>query len=215
MADFTYEVRRTNRKTVCVKISDDNRIIVCCSRRTSDEKIEEFLRDKAAWIKKHVALNEQRNDALSDIIAYKAVLVKGVAVPLIIGENVKNFLSDGEVRVNSLKSLKKLYITVFGGEFLHIVDSVCERSSLVHNGVSFKAYKARWGCCDACKEIKFNWKLLMLPERLWVYVIVHELCHTVHMNHSAAFYRLLGRLLPGYGEMKSELKRYSRLTTLY
>ena len=65
----------------------------------------------------------------------------------------------------------------------------------------------RWGSCNAQNVIRLNWRLLMAPMPLIDYVIIHELCHTVHKNHGAAFWRLVGRALPDYRERRKFLRK--------
>ncbi len=215
MIDLNYEVKRSARKSICVRILEDNTVIVACPKRFSDVEIEKFLKSKAQWIERHLAANERKNNFLAAEIAYEKILVKGNEVPLILDGSGANYLSDCEVKVKSLKSLKNLYVAEFERQFKRIIDSVCAEYSLSYKSVSFRDFKSRWGCCNSTGEIKFNWKLLMLSEEFWRYVIVHELCHTVYMDHSAKFYKLMESIMPEYKFFRRELKRFARLTTLY
>lgn len=74
------------------------------------------------------------------------------------------------------------------------------------NKVFIRRQKTRWGSCSAAGNINLNYKLLLLPEKLLYYVMVHELCHLVHLNHSAAFWRLVARYVPDYRGCEKELK---------
>lgn len=215
MIDLKYEVKRTARKSICVRILEDNTVIVTCPKRFSDEEIEKFLLSKSKWIERHVTANEHKNEYLAVEISYKKILVAGKSVPLIVDGGGVNCLSENEVRIKSLNNLKKLYISKFEPQFKRIIDCVCEEHSLSYESVSFRDFKSRWGCCNSAREIKFNWKLLMLSEEYWRYVIVHELCHTVYMDHSAKFYRLMESIMPEYKVIKRDMKAFARLTTLY
>jgi predicted metal-dependent hydrolase len=55
-----------------------------------------------------------------------------------------------------------------------------------------------WGTCNSKMEFTFNWKLAMAPIDVVDYVVVHEMCHMVHMNHDRSFWRLVGKILPDY-----------------
>lgn len=215
MIDLKYEVKRSARKSICVRILEDNTVIVACPKRFSDLEIEKFLASKAQWIERQLAANEQKNNFLAAEISYEKIFVKGKEVPLIIDENGVIFLSEYEVKIKSLKNLKKMYVTEFELEFKRILDSVCAEYSFSYKNVSFRDFKSRWGCCNSTGEIKFNWKLLMLSEEFWRYVIVHELCHTVYMDHSPKFYALMESIMPDYKVYRRDLKRFARLTTLY
>lgn len=72
--------------------------------------------------------------------------------------------------------------------------------------ISVRGQKTRWASCSSQKDISLNYKLLFLPRPLVHYVLVHELCHTVHMNHSAKFWALVGEKQPDYPQWRNELK---------
>lgn len=80
--------------------------------------------------------------------------------------------------------------------------------------ISVKTYKARWGTCYADGRISFNWKLVMAAGWVVDYVVVHELCHLVHHNHSAHFWHLVGRYCPEYQAAKDWLKQHGPLLEL-
>ena len=65
--------------------------------------------------------------------------------------------------------------------------------------------KTTWGTCDSMRQLTFNWKLSMAPLDVIDYVVVHEMCHMVHMNHDRSFWRLLGKILPDYEERENWL----------
>lgn len=58
--------------------------------------------------------------------------------------------------------------------------------------------RSNWGTCNSRLELTFNWKLAMAPIEVIDYVVVHEMCHMVHLNHDRSFWRLLGKILPDY-----------------
>lgn len=70
-----------------------------------------------------------------------------------------------------------------------------------------KYQKKRWGSCSAKNVIRINFQLMMAPPEQLEYVVVHELCHIKEKNHSARFWKLVGKLMPGYEIHRKELKR--------
>lgn len=74
--------------------------------------------------------------------------------------------------------------------------------------ISIRDQRTRWGSCSLKGNLNFNWKLVLLPEELADYVIVHELCHRIYMNHSSDFWKLVERELPDYRQRRKALKSY-------
>ncbi len=72
----------------------------------------------------------------------------------------------------------------------------------------------RWGSCSSTKKLTFNYRLAMAPVEVIDYVIVHELCHLLHMNHDRSFWRKVGSLMPDYKEKEQYLAHYGRYMTL-
>jgi predicted metal-dependent hydrolase len=66
----------------------------------------------------------------------------------------------------------------------------------------------RWGSCNSRGIISLNWRLIQLPLYLVDYVVAHELAHLIEMNHSKAFWEVVGRVCPEYREARRELKEY-------
>lgn len=196
-----------------VTVKQDGSVIVRASNRASIRDIEKFVDSKSAWVKKHLAAVEERKACFSSITDGRTVLIKGKEVPLRIC--AVNAFGDNEICVKSVKNLKKLLIDNLGTEFLNLFEYYRNLGGFDCGGVEFKNYKSRWGCCDRDRRIFFNYKLLMLPEELWALVIAHELCHTVYMDHSLQFHKLLQEILPSCGLLARRLKRYSPICSLY
>ena len=72
------------------------------------------------------------------------------------------------------------------------------RMGLVYNRVVIKDTRSRWGSCSTKKNLNFSYRVAFLPAEIRDYIIIHELSHLVHMNHSAAFWSLVSQYCPGY-----------------
>ncbi len=73
--------------------------------------------------------------------------------------------------------------------------------------VYIKDQKTRWGSCSSLGNINLNLRLALLPDDLFEYVLVHELCHLTEMNHSADFWALMEHYLPDYRDLRGRLKQ--------
>lgn len=72
--------------------------------------------------------------------------------------------------------------------------------------VKVKSYKSSWGSCSRSGDISFHWAIIMAPHYIVDYVVVHELCHMIHHNHSPAFWQQVEKVLPNYSECRGWLK---------
>ena len=72
--------------------------------------------------------------------------------------------------------------------------------------IGIKTFKSRWGSCSAKGHIDFNWKIMMAPNRIVDYVVVHELCHLKQHDHSPKFWTEVERVIPDYAECKAWMK---------
>ena len=90
----------------------------------------------------------------------------------------------------------------------YIIDRVTELStetSLIPNQIKIRQYKARWGSCNNRGDVSFNYLLAMTPRWVIDYVIIHELCHLQHLNHSKYFWLLVSKYCPNYSDAKQWL----------
>lgn len=69
------------------------------------------------------------------------------------------------------------------------------------NDIKIKDLKTKWGSCSTKSNINFNYRLVFLPQELHDYIIVHELCHLIHLNHSDKFWSLVENHIPNYREV--------------
>ncbi len=210
---YKYSVVRSARNSIAVSISAENKITVRCGWSVRPGEIEKFLDSKADWIEKVVLQNSHKLAVNDDVIELKSIYVNGEKFPLVFDN--KNEVCADAVYVKCKNDICKLYIKSFFTDFKERVEALARQSKLCHADISVKNYTGRWGCCDAQNNLIFNYKLFMLPQNLQDYVIIHELCHTICHNHSNAFWRLVGEIMPDYKERRKSLKNFDFLTTLY
>ncbi len=78
--------------------------------------------------------------------------------------------------------------------------------NLSYRRISIRNQKTRWGSCSKAGNLNYNYKIVLLPERLVDYIIVHELCHLQEFNHSRRFWDLVAQTLPDYKKLRKEIK---------
>ncbi len=78
--------------------------------------------------------------------------------------------------------------------------------SVTYNRITVREQKTRWGSCSSRRNLNFNWRLLLAPDEIVDYVVVHELAHLREMNHSAKFYAIIESILPDYKNRQNWLK---------
>lgn len=80
---------------------------------------------------------------------------------------------------------------------------------IAYGRICMRNQKTRWGSCSSDGNLNFNCRLLFVPTDLVDYVVVHELAHRRHMNHSEAFWKEVEKYMPDYKERRKRLKEYS------
>ncbi len=110
-------------------------------------------------------------------------------------------------RADVIRKLKDwLRVKVREGLF-PLAEQLAIRHGLELEEMMVKSQRTRWASCSAKRNLALNTKLLFLPPDLVRYVLIHELCHTVHLNHSKKFWRLVASHEPRYKGLDQELRK--------
>ncbi len=88
------------------------------------------------------------------------------------------------------------------------VESFSQQIGVGYNRVVIRDQKSRWGSCSWKKNLNFNWRLIMAPEPVLDYVVIHELCHLKEMSHSKSFWNLVSRFCPRWHELRHWLDNH-------
>ena len=208
-----YSIIRSKRKTVTVSVSTNNTITVRCPLSMSDAEIRSFIDIKSGWIYKVLAENKAKRAGNESILSYKEVYIEGQKFPLIFAD--RNRIDNGAVYVKNISSIKKTLTKYLSADLISFANAIASQIKLRAIGFSIRSYKSRWGCCDRKGQITLNSLVIMLPRYLQRYVIIHELCHTVHFNHSQKFWDLVAKFEPNYMLCRKNLKSFNYLTRLY
>jgi predicted metal-dependent hydrolase len=119
-------------------------------------------------------------------------------------------LTEEELKIN----LKKFYIKSCKIIVNQRVKLYQDQLRVKPKSIKVDESNSKWGACTSSKKISFNYRLVMGPMESIDYVVVHELCHLLHMNHDRSFWRKIGSVLPDYKERKEYLDRYGSFMIL-
>ena len=87
------------------------------------------------------------------------------------------------------------------------VEFYARKIGVTYNRITIRCQRTRWGSCSSKGNLNFNCLLVLLPDEIIDSVIVHELCHRKHMNHSDKFYAEIEKIFPDYKHCREQLKR--------
>ena len=207
------KIIRSKRKTLSLTINENAELIIRAPKRLSIEKIQDFINEKENWINRKKRLIEnQIKDVTSN---HNKLLYLGNLFPINVEQNAsKEFFFTGEEFIaNSIEpdslslSIKKWYKNKFKEIALPRVAYFANKHNLMVNQVRIKNQKTMWGSCSSKNNINLNYLLLMAPMGVIDYVIVHELVHTIHRNHSTDFWDSVESIMPEFQEHKRWLKK--------
>lgn len=218
-----YKLIRSKRKTLTISISGGE-VTVKAPKSSSIEYIENFVAQKQSWIDKKLAEYDKKVGVLGDVMAYKSVMFGGAICPIEITDSVKKIrYESGKLLVPDKyedesakrRAIASWYKKTAEGFLSHTLEALSIKTELSYKSFSLTNARTKWGSCDGSCNIRLNWRLLMLSDELTEYVIIHELCHTVHHDHSPAFWEEVKKHCAAVPKKKKLLKTYSLLTTLY
>ena len=182
-ADGRGEIRvsviRSARKSLGLEVRDANTVLARIPTRVSDRELKAFVENHRSWILEKTAVMAEREENRKSTPAPPPELLS---------------------KTDRMKIQLKI-----GKQVRHY----CEAMGVTVGYVTVKNQKTRWGSCSAKGNVNFNYQLAFLPDELLDYVVIHELAHRRHMNHSRAFWAEVEKYCPDYLERREQLKEYS------
>ena len=201
-----FEVSHITKKTLknsYIQIDKNSQIIIK-TPKVSDVYVQELLKSKENWIREKIAISS----SLVKPILQDEVLLFGEIVSIdkieVLQKSLNSVLVDEKQKI--LKTYDMYYKTYASEYLLNRLEYFANMMNLSYKELRIKKLKSRWGSCDSLRRITLNQELLKIKKELIDYVVVHELAHLVHMNHSKNFHALVRSYLPTADLLRKELK---------
>lgn len=173
---------RTKRKKPLIRVSEDLSVTLRVPLGYSERKIKQVLKANESWI------NEAVETMREKVAEYEA-------------EGCEKLT---EEEIKELKVKAKDVIPP-------LVEHYAEIMGVDYGRITIKSQKTRWGSCSSKGNLNFNCILMLAPQEVIEYIVVHELCHRKEMNHSTAFWAEVEKVLPDYKNQVRWLKDKGRI----
>lgn len=215
------QIIKSIRRSISMHITPAGQVIVRAPAIMPDFLIRQFIRDHEGWISKHrsaVAVKPKRR--ARKFTHGEQFLFMGKQLTLTIGRYSKIEVSGSrllfpkfmEFRIQ--KELTEWYKTHAVRVIRSHVDEHAKIMGVSYEGIYFSDTKSKWGSCSHDNTLQFNWRLIMAPALVIRYVVIHELTHTCHKNHSRSFWAAVGQYNPSYRQQVKWLKDHGHALTL-
>jgi predicted metal-dependent hydrolase len=214
-----YTVYRTKRKSIRLVLRTNGTFAVYCPKRTPVYEIEEFFKKHANTLRekhnlKEDPLFEKVNgfDTLPYLGERRRILYSASAKSLSYENGT--FIAHAGIDNTNLRSQYLEILRTAAKDYLpKLTKAYAEHYEFKYSSVRIKAMGSRFGSCSAKGNLNYSIALMACDEDFIRYVVLHELCHTVHMNHSAAFHTLLEKVCPNHKSVCERGKlQYSAFT---
>ena len=209
-------VKKSKRKTVSIFVERDGSVSALVPSNLSDDEIATILKAKEYQIHRNLAQWLQLNER-----HITREYVNGQSF-LYLGRNYRLKLVDdklGELKFskgyfllskNELSSAEQYFIDFYRNKLKEkikpLINRYKEQLGVSPNDVKVMELKNRWASCSAKGNVNFHWKCAMAPMDVLQYIIVHELAHLIHLNHTTEFWNEVDKVLPKHEEQMNWLK---------
>ncbi|WP_201777706.1 M48 family metallopeptidase [Ornithinibacillus californiensis] len=219
--EFSVEFRK--RKSMEISVEPPNIVNVVVPLDTTVEMIDQKVKKKAQWI-------------VQKLFLFKDMEYQKINRELVNGESFMYLGRNYSLQLIKDENIKEPNVKLFQGKFYittpnmnqdqlraalekwyreKTLEKVSEKVSYFQhlfkkkpNGIKVKEQHKRWASCTSKNELLFNWRCVMAPSHVIDYIVVHEMCHMYHPNHSQEFWDLLSSVMPDYERRKEWLKNF-------
>ena len=208
--DLSVEVVRTKRKkTASIKVID-GLVQAVVPSQLSNTSIKQLVQKSIPWIRKKLREQSQavtlkpKKFISGENFSY---LGKSYRLKVLSGNHCKVKLLRGNLEMRLPRNAKECDIRNALADWYecHALERLIEKThqyagivGVSPNSISVRNYKSRWGSCSSNGDICYNWRIIIAPHQIVDYVVVHELCHLRHLNHSPAYWESVRQVLPDY-----------------
>ena len=216
--DIQYTLQRSNRKTASIYIERDGQVSVYVPEDLSKAQLEELLESKRKWIYRNMAewhdLNATRvqreyvngEGFLYLGRTYRLKLVEDQVHPLMLKDGYFCLRADNGSVPDADAAFKEFYREKAKRRIPERVAFYEDRMGVESKAVKVIDLKNRWASCSPGGNVNFHWKCMMAPPTVLDYIVVHELVHVIHPNHTDAFWNEVDKVMPDYGDRKEWLR---------
>jgi predicted metal-dependent hydrolase len=204
--EIAYTVRRSDRaRRVRVVVEPSGAVEVVLPRRAPVREAAAAVTELRPWIDRRLAETQA---------ARAAVAARGGELPYL-GETLRARREPGRTRAHRRSDtllfgdrvqIERWYRRMAREEVVPRLDEAVAALGVSYRSVRIANQRTRWGSCSTTGAMSFNWRLLLAPPEILDYVVWHEACHLVHMDHSRRFWSLLERHRPDYRTPRRWLK---------
>lgn len=215
-----YKIIRSNRKTLSVCVDCFSRVTVRAPKHCDEGRIFAFLEEKQDWILAQQEKMERAGMRLpgENFDGYTFPLIGRDCTIIIANERKVRFDNEGHLFVPVKNGKKKLVKWLKENAlriFTQLTASIAKDMGASYQSVAISMAKTRWGSCSHDNVLRYSYRLLYVSKEIMEYVIVHELAHTKHKNHSRAFWEEVEKYVPDYKERRKWLKEHGILMQIF
>lgn len=204
--DKEYDIVITykNNKNMYLRVKEDLKIHITCNKYVSNTLISKFVLDNKDMILENIKRYENKQITNENYLIYQGKKYEIVYITKnqIIFTNNKVFINRSFNKDNFYKKQAKL---IYLQRLNNIYNQIEE--DIPYPVLKIRNMKTRWGVCNVkTKTITLNLELIKMSEKYLDYVIIHELCHLKHPNHSKDFWNMVSKHEPLYKKIRKEMK---------
>lgn len=204
-------VARSGTRRLCLKVLPGNAVRLDAPCGCPLKAADSFVKDNIGWIHSERERISARVRGIDDgsrfTVSGSEYIIRRIAgtPPRVMSDN--ETLTIVAPSDDSARAVLKTYLSRLAlMRIRQKLDAFCPDDK-PYKRVTVREQRSRWGSLSRKGNLNFNWKLIMAPDEVLTYVVAHELAHFVEFNHSPAFYRALGKIMPDYAPWKDWLKK--------